>query len=362
MLNMKSDYINDGYYHISNDIKRYPEAWLYVVWSRRGPGKTYSLLYHSYFNHIKLLYMKRTNDDVKLICSYKGGDFDPSPYVPINRDCGTNIHPKKINEGIGAFYNYNIDDECEGDAVSYILSMNAIKKFKGFDFSDCEWMCLDEFIPQIGERINHREGEMLLDLYMTVARDRQKRGRSPLKLILFANAENISTPVTSTLEIIDDMAELNATGESFKYLEERGILIHHITDEEYPLLESEMDGIYKGMLGTTWHKKAFGGNFANNDFTNVKKVNLKNYKCLAEVKYKSWLWYIYVNPDNGNYYMCDSKHKAIYSYDLSRDNDVKRFYNEVVFDLKCSCIDERAKFQKYSMYDLILNYTKMFKI
>ena len=44
------------------------------------------------------------------------------------------------------------------------------------------------------------EGEMLLDIYETLSRDRLKRGHAPLKLILFANAEEISTHITNTLE------------------------------------------------------------------------------------------------------------------------------------------------------------------
>ena len=35
---------DDGYYHFYKDVIDYPDADIYVVWSRRGPGKTYSFL------------------------------------------------------------------------------------------------------------------------------------------------------------------------------------------------------------------------------------------------------------------------------------------------------------------------------
>ena len=50
----------DGYYHFSKDVFNFPEAWCYVVWSRRGPGKTYSALWRQVFGNFPIIYMKRT--------------------------------------------------------------------------------------------------------------------------------------------------------------------------------------------------------------------------------------------------------------------------------------------------------------
>ena len=267
------------YYHFEDDLKNYPEAWCYIVWSKRGPGKTYSSLWWALSNKIPIIYMKRTNDDVDLICQQSNYGFDASPYVPINRDKHTNVKAVKINNGLGGFWIHEKGDDekehPEGLPVSYCLSCNAIKRFKGFDFSVCQWIVFDEFIPQLGERISRKEGELLLDLYMTVSRDRQKRGLPPLKLILFANAEDISTPITNTLEVVDIMADLNASGKTHYYDQERGILLHHITNDEIPIEDSEKQGIYSAMKNTKWGAKSFDGTFANNDFSNVVKKSIR---------------------------------------------------------------------------------------
>ena len=63
---------DDGYYHFKKDLIDYPNAGIYVVWSRRGPGKTYSFLRYCIDNEKFFIYMKRTNEDVELICT--GGD------------------------------------------------------------------------------------------------------------------------------------------------------------------------------------------------------------------------------------------------------------------------------------------------
>lgn len=359
MKNKYEDY-NDGYYHIGKDFEDYPGNWCYITYSRRGPGKTYSLLWYCYYNKIPLIYMKRTIEDVNLICSSNDYGFDPSPYVPINRDKGTNIKALKIKDGIGAFYEYD-DDGPVGLPVAYILALSAVKRYKGFDFSQCGVICLDEFIPQIGERYNHQEGSMLLDVYMTVARDREKRGKEPLKLVLFANAEEISSPICNELEVVDDIANLNASGCSHYYNYERGIIIHHITEDEFPITEHEKSGIYKGMLNTAWHAKSFGGEFANNDFSNIVRINLKKFKCLYKLHYKTHDYYIYNHP-NGMFYMCETKNKPILEYDLNLENDQKLFYADQWIDLREACINGQFKFAKYSMYDLIINYRKFFKL
>ena len=353
---------NNLYYHFEEDLQKYPDAWCYVVWSARGKGKTYSGLKYSYENGIPIIYMKRTIDDVQLLCSSNNYGFDPSPYVPINRDCGYNVKAQGIKDGIAGFWNVNQNGEPEGVPVSYCLAMSAVRKFKGFDFSRCDWILFDEFIPQIGERVSKKEGELLLDLYMTIARDRQKRGREPLKLILFANAEEISTPITNELEIVDIMADLNASGRTHFYDNERGIMLHHITSEEFPLQEQEKSGIYEAMKNTAWGQKSFEGSFSNNDFSNVERNTIKHMRPYIHLHYKNKDYYVYQNPGNGFYYVCSSRGKAMFSYDLNRENDQKKFWIEHQSELYFACIEDKMKFEKYTMYDLIINYKKFFSV
>ena len=352
---------DDGYYHVGKDIEMYPDAWCIIVWSRRGPGKTYSCLWNAYWKHIPIIYMKRTIDDVNLICTGDIDGFDASPYVPINRDKNTHIIAGKLKDGVGGFWDSDPDGNKDGLPIAYALSLNGIKKIKGFDLSRCSWLVMDEFIPQVGEIVRHSEGAMLLDVYMTVNRDREKRGLPPLKLILFANAEEISTPITNELDVVDAMVDLQASGDSHMYLDSRGILLHHITDEEIPIKDEEKNGIYKAMQGTKWADKAFGGSFANNDFSCVKRMKLKGMKPYIHLHEKTKDYYIYISRD-GMYYMCDSRQECIFEYDLTREPDQKRFFIEHGIDLRAECIDDNFRFLKYSMYDLIMNYKKFYKV
>lgn len=358
------EYYDDGYYHISEDIKDYPEAWLYVVWSLRGPGKTYSFLRYMIATKSIFIYMKRTNDDIDLLCQrgFKGDtSYDPSPFKPINRDFGTNIRPFKIREGLAGFYEFNNENEPEGPLLGYALSLNAVAKYKGFDFSEADYICFDEFIPMRGQVIKHNEGTMLLNFYMTVARDRIRRGRADLKLILLANAEDIAVPTIQELEIMDNIAVMNNTNKYIEYIEERGIFLRHINAA---MIENEYNqmGIFKAMRGTAWGDVAFSGQFAMNDFSNVSRSNLRSYRCLIHLIYRRKDIYIYHNPNNYTYHFTSSKNKAIYSYNLDRENDQKRFYNEFGIDIRLACIENRVTFDKYSYYDMFINYKKYFNL
>ena len=352
--------INDTYYHILKDLLKYPKAWAYFVWSKRGPGKTYSALWMCYYNDIKFIYMKRTDKDVNLILKNDNQEFDASPYKDLKRDKNINVVGVKIDDGIGAYY--EADNEGEPtNLLCYVLSFNKVQSYKGFGFADCEFIIFDEVIPQKGERVRRSEGENLLDLYMTVSRDRQKRGRAPLKLLMFANAEEISTPVTKELEIVDDIADLNANGQSHLYTD-RKMLLHHITNEEVPITESEMEGIYEGMKGTAWFDKAFGGYFSGNDFTNVTKRSIRRSTPLIQLIYRKHSYYIYYNEDKEKYYMCSTPAKCQNVYNLDRENEQKKFYFDFAIDLRDACMNEDFKFEKYSMYDLIINYRKNFDL
>ena len=358
---------NDGYYHFAKDLKEYPNAGMFAVWSRRGPGKTYSFLRYCIDNRIFFIYMKRTNDDVELLCT--GADnpdlkVDADPFVPLNRDFGWNIKPKLIpkQKGLGAFYDCNEEGAPVGAPLGLIVSMAKIKSIKGMDMSKASFICFDEFIPQSTEVVRRKEGEAFADFVMTVMRDKIKRGQR-LQLVLFANAEEISTPLTNAFELVDDMAELAFRRESHYYNKDRRILYHHITQQEIPLTPEELNSdMFVLMKGTAWAQKAFFGDFANNDFSNVLNMSIKNMTCIHKIDYKNKEFYIYRRPADNMKYMCFSKGPYKYEWDLNKENHQKLFWIEYGQELRVDCIEDKMKFQKYTMYDLIMNYKKFFNI
>ena len=354
---------HDYYYDISEDMKRFPACWAFLIIGGRSTGKTYGTLWHCYDNGIKFVFIKRTIEDVNLLCNRgKLGQYelDLSPFKPINRDKGCNVQSRLISDkGIGAFYDVDGEGNIEGQAVGYILALSAVQKFKGFDLSECGMIIFDEFIPQPWERVNRKEGEQLLDLYKTVARDREHRGQDALKLVCLANAVNISNPVMSIFEKVDAVADMQATGG--EYLEENGVLVHMLKTSDAFMDTEKETSLFKSMGRTAWGRMAFDNEFAYDDLTNIGKVNLKGYKCIVHLIYKQSDWYIY--RKEGMYYISTARNeKYAAEYNLNLENDQKLFNIKHRIRIYDACIMHKVVFQSYTMYDVIMNYTKYFKL
>ena len=276
------------YYDVRSDLDAFPKAWAYLIWSKRGPGKTYSTLRYMIEEDKRFVFIKRTVDDVKMLCSGSKPtgdskrDVDLSPFKPLNRDFGWNIYIKSIYDGLAAFYEYEqFDGELvPGKLVGYCIASSKATKFKGFDLSDVDYMIFDEFIPRAWERV----------------------------MICLANATDISNPLFTTLDVVDIAAEMDATDTYYQYLEERGILLHFINSADDMDEEQELTGIQKAMIGTAWAQMAYGGHFAYNDFTSIGKSKLKGHKCIYKIKYKMKEYYVYKNNETQMYYV---SHKRI---------------------------------------------------
>ena len=184
--------------------------------------------------------------------------------------------------------------------------------------------------------------------------------RVPQKLILFANAEEISTPITRTLEVIDDMAELQFSGKRYRYLTDRGIVLHHITPDECGFItEKSKQGIYKAMAGTAWSAKAFEGIFSNNDFSCVKHQPVRGFAPVCRFIYQKKTFNILKR--NNEYYVTMIPVKGnVPVFDLEKEKDQKKFYHSYVFDINQKTTAGHCLYDRYSLYDLITRYKKIY--
>lgn len=368
----------DKYYNIAEDVARHPHAWLYIIVGGRGRGKTYSTLLDCLNNQATrdFIFIKRTMDDVDMLCTGSGSIRDTakdygvnvSPFSAINRDTGSDIRAFSIRKGIGGFWHTETDDEGKlqpvGAPIGTAFALNGVTKYKGFELASNkpeQWMIFDEFIPNIYDRVNINEGKQLLDFYMTVSRDRVQRGLQEIKLICLANATNISNPLFQELEITDLIADMATSGTPTYFDPERLIYIHLLEDNDDYLADSRETGIYKALKDTRWGKMTYSNEFAYNDFSSVKKSNLKNYKCVVGWVYKDSNAYVYYH--DGHYFITSSRtDRPVKIYNLDRENEQKAFFNDWVITLRTACIYDLVLFQKYSFYDLLVNYKKIFKI
>ena len=361
------------YYNVFDDLTKYPDCWAYIIVGGRNTGKTYGALKGCYERKKPFIFIKRTNKDIDLLCAGSGTigtkknqyGLDLSPFKSINRDTGSNVKAFKIHEGLGGFWECVAGDKGEekpeGAPIGTLISLNYVSKFKGFDMAENDYLIFDEFIPAPWEKVNRKEGDQLLDLYKTVSRDREHRGRDPLKLICLANAVNISNPVANTLEVTDLIADMQLYNIENTYLEDRGIFIRILRPDKEFEEQEEQSNIYKAMGNTAWGQMALKNTFAYNDFSNVGKAQIKGYAPRCSFIYKHKKYYIYQRQEK--YYVTYSAFNAKKpEYNLDLENDQKRFYFDFAIDLREECINNNMLFESYTMYEIIINYHKIFQI
>ena len=354
---------NKYYYDIEDDLNEYLNFWCYIVIGGRNTGKTYSCLKSCYLNKRKFVFIKRTMEDVNLLCEHKGDKefrFDLSPFKSINRDLNSNVRAFEIKKGLGGFYLCDEEDTPKGAPIGYIIALSAVSKYKGFDLSDCDWIIFDEFIPQPWDRINRKEGEQLMDLYKTVSRDREHRGKAALKLICLANATKISNPVCNILEITNRLVDMQNSRLSIFVDDVRGIFVHQLFDNQAFMEQEKKSQIYKAMGDTEWGRMALNNEFGYDDFTAVHKSNLKGYRPYSAFIYKNKSYYIWVN--DSMFYVTLARCKGVRRYNLNIENERKSFYLNIVLDLQEASIEGRVLFEQYTLYDLIMNYREVFKL
>lgn len=66
--------------------------------------------------------------------------------------------------------------------------------------------------------------------------------------------------------------------------------------------------------------------------------------------------------DMGCYYMTESAAQKVETYNLNTEVGQKAFYYNVVLYIIDAALEDRAWFEKYTMYDLIMNFKKRFNI
>jgi len=356
------------YYDIAEDLRKYPDCWAYAAWSGRGTGKTYSALWYMINTGAKFVFIRRTIEDVKLILagsgkvgsklSQYGADFNP--FKAVNRDKGCNIRAFDIYKGyIGGFWACNDNGEAEGAPIGFITALSAIAKTKGFDLSECDYIIFDEFIPNPWETVDRGEGKQLLDLYMTVLRDREHRGRPPVKLLMFANPTEVNCPIFQELEVADIAAQMDVKKEEYNVT--RGIMLHRIQMRSDFIEKQKSSAILQAMQGTAWAENALGVSFSYNDMSNIGKRPLKGMQCQCRVKYRSVDWYIY--RGRGETYVTKSAgtHYDAY-YNLNKEVDRRAFYINEQIDIKDDFTNGEVYFETYTMFDVIINFKKFFKI
>ena len=366
--------IKDIYYHIEDDLQKYPDALWYLVIGARGCGKTYSALRYCVENHKKFCFVKRTAEDVKklsLSLPHMNGLKDiresASPFEPLNRDLGWNIRCYKAgNSDIAYFYECDELNYPTENILGCCVSLSTCDKVKGFDISKyADVLIFDEFIPQQWVRNVSKNGEQLLELYFTLTRDRVVRRPEDETLIFcLANATEADNPVMSELRIVDAVEDMINSNEEYYYDSYRGIMVHMVEDNPAFLQAMKSSKFARSIENTNYYKMAINNEFAMNDFTLIDKYyNISGCKPRFQVKFKDETWTYLEGSNNKSDYFTKRKvtvGKDIDSFDLNVEADQGMFRSYILNTVYIRIITRNVKFETYEIYNTMMEYMSKF--
>lgn len=190
-------------------------SWLKVIIGARQIGKTYGTLLYHLQHTIPHILLRRTTDELDMITG-----AETNPYKVFEPEYHTAIFKA------GKFLSINDYDENGAKllpARGMVLSLAQIAHIRGFSGGQYDSIIYDEFIPEKHVHKFRSEGDALLNAYTTINGNRELQGRSPCRLWLLANSNDINNSTLEALNLTDDIIKMRTKGR--EYAEKEGVLI-----------------------------------------------------------------------------------------------------------------------------------------
>ena len=180
-----------------------------------------------------------------------------------------------------------LDKDEDGNEVKTIIGMGAalssIGRVRGFNGDIYTDVVFDEAIPESHLLKVRHGGDAFLNMYTTVAGNRELEGRPPLRVWLLANSNNLDSDILDALNITDIVERMSLRGEESRIIKERGIMIL-LPDSSEITEKRKQTALYKAIGGNSkFARMAYGNEFAYNDYTDVGTKPLQEYNALFRV-------------------------------------------------------------------------------
>lgn len=173
----------------------------------------------------------------------------------------------------------------EGEEVKgYGAALSTFHNLRGADFSDADLILYDEFCAQPTAKPIKKEGQVFIDFYETVNRNREAEGKPPVRVLFLSNAVSMYSPILAEFGIIDRVEQLAMAGRKKCFIPEKSIEILLLDDAIEITREKHNSAIYKA-VESDYKDFALSNNFVNDSRFNVKKEKLIEYMPLCAYDY-----------------------------------------------------------------------------
>lgn len=310
----------------------------------RGIGKTFGALKYAIDHGIKFIFLRRTQKQVKMIRRP-----ELNPFKALENEYGEayRFSFMPLGDDITA-----VMKEEDPEPIALMLPLTTISSLRGFDASKMDAIIYDEFIPEKHERKIQDEGSAFLNAIETVARNRELKGREPLRVFCLSNSNLLANPLYIELKIVNKVYNMIKKGQEISHLPERNLSIIHITKS--PISEAKKNtSLYKLAAGSSFVDMALDNSFTEVDDGQVKTLPLSELRPLVNVGELC----IYRHKSKQLYYITTHRSGNPPEYGSS-ETELKRFFNDYFF-LKVSHFARHIYFQDYTLLTLFEAYIKL---
>lgn len=305
------------------------------VTGARGIGKTYSVLKYLISLGKPFIYLRRTQDESDMQASIL-----TSSLTKVLNDMSVKYKFGKLSKKIGVIDVYDTP-------LIYTCALSTFSTIRGVNFDEIKYIVYDEFIPEPHVRQFKAEGLALLNLYETVNRNRELEGGKAVQLIGLSNSLNIANDVFMQFDLVSDAERLTNINDEI-YTRDNILLI---ICKNSPISKAKANtSLYN--ISEEYSKMAIQNKFILNDFTYVKKRDLKAYNILFQVGDL----YFYKHKSEYEWYVTFSKSttKNIYS---NTQADLERF-RRAEYRYYAKYLDGYIYFDSYKAIALFEKYYK----
>lgn len=260
----------------------------------RGTGKTYGSVRWCLENKVLFIYLRRTAAEMEL-----AGKTEFSPIVQIGKDLGMTLMCEPVSKYVYGVYHADEDGHRVGDAIAYNMALSCIANCRSFDASRVSLVLFDEAIPENHIKRMRNENLSILNMYESLARNREIQGKPFLKMVCLCNANNMEAPILDALgcvRILDDMRKKN---QSVKYVQHKGLAIYLLKNSPISA-EKQQTALYKlAKNQEEFTDMALDNSFSKDNYTDIQNKPLAEYIpyasiggiCLYRHKH-NYTWYV----------------------------------------------------------------------
>lgn len=275
------------WYHIPENDKLRP--FTFII-GGRGIGKTYDTIDRgvTQFENA-FLYLRNTKEQLQESCGAFGNPFkkwaaDHERDIKLERE---------RNHAVIKEYT-TVDQKIVSREIGAGANLSTFENLRGVDLSNISFIMFDEFIEN--RTLTFNQFQAFLHMYETINRNRELMGLPPVICVLLSNAQRLGNPILRGLNLIPVIEGMQKAGQrSYANGPIRIELPFSEVSEE-----KRNTALYKATAGSSFNSEALDNNFVNDSFTNIKKVDLKEYTPVVGIDDI----YIYRHKSDSSFYCC----------------------------------------------------------